>query len=127
MNESWSCSPKNITLRLEHSECDQCVVINTTICSGFCYTQDTNLRGRFGRKFLIQRSCLPQSVVYRPVHLPDCPLNATQMFYPAAEHCSCRRCDTRTHHCVRTRRQTRDRCVQSNKKLRKRTSAFKAT
>ncbi|KAJ0064283.1 hypothetical protein NL108_001601 [Boleophthalmus pectinirostris] len=127
MRESQCCSPKNFTLRMEHSECDQCVVINTTICSGFCYTQDTNLRGRFGRKFLVQRSCLALSVVYRPVHLPACSLNGTQLFYPVAERCSCRRCDTRTHHCVRTRRMLHDGCMETTRKIKRRTNTPKET
>ncbi|XP_072304671.1 thyrotropin subunit beta-like [Eucyclogobius newberryi] len=127
MKESRCCAPKNVTLRMEHSDCNQCVVINTTICSGFCYTQDTNLRGRFGRKFLIQRSCFSLSMVYRTVHLPGCPPNGTHLVYPSALRCSCRRCDTRTHHCVRSRRVPRDRCMQTVKKMKRRTDPPKET
>ncbi|XP_020490683.2 thyrotropin subunit beta-like [Labrus bergylta] len=107
-----ACMLKNHTLWIERQDCDQCVVVNTTICSGYCYTQDTNLRGRFGRTFLIQRSCVPLSLVYRPAHLPGCPQEVNpQVYYPVAHRCSCRRCNTRSHHCVRTRRVSYDRCT----------------
>uniref|UniRef100_A0A3Q2WHH2 Gonadotropin subunit beta-2 n=1 Tax=Haplochromis burtoni TaxID=8153 RepID=A0A3Q2WHH2_HAPBU len=95
-----TCMLKNYTLWIEKQDCTQCVAINTTICSGYCYTQDTNLRGRFGRTFLIQRSCVPLSLVYRAAHIPGCPKDVNpQLYYPAAHCCSCRRCDTRTHRC----------------------------
>uniref|UniRef100_A0A8D2ZZM9 Gonadotropin subunit beta-2 n=1 Tax=Scophthalmus maximus TaxID=52904 RepID=A0A8D2ZZM9_SCOMX len=101
----------NHTLWIERQDCAQCVAINTTICSGYCYTQDTNLKGRFGRTFLIQRSCVPLSLVYQAASFPGCPQDVTQqLYYPAARGCGCRRCDTRSHHCVRTRRISLDQC-----------------
>ncbi|XP_059189035.1 thyrotropin subunit beta-like [Centropristis striata] len=109
-----TCMLKNHTLWIEMHDCVQCVAINTTICSGYCYTQDTNLRGRFGRSFLIQRSCVPLSLVYRAAHVPGCPQDANpQLYYPAAHRCSCKRCDRRTHHCVRTNRASNDGCTMS--------------
>ena len=78
----------------------------------FPLCQDTNLKGRFGRIFLIQRSCVPLSLVYRAVHVPGCPQDVnSQLYYPAAQRCSCRRCNTRSHHCVRTSRVSKDRCT----------------
>ncbi|XP_041801138.1 follitropin subunit beta-like [Chelmon rostratus] len=107
-----ACMLKNHTLWIERQDCAQCVAVNTTICSGYCYTQDTNLRGRFGRTFLIQRSCVPLSVVYRAACMPGCPQDVNpQLYYPAAHRCSCRRCDTRTYHCVGTSRISYDRCT----------------
>uniref|UniRef100_A0A668TN50 Gonadotropin subunit beta-2 n=1 Tax=Oreochromis aureus TaxID=47969 RepID=A0A668TN50_OREAU len=107
----YTCMLKNYTLWIEKQDCTQCVAINTTICSGYCYTQDTNLKGRFGRTFLIQRSCVPLSLVYRAAHIPGCPKDVNpQLYYPAAHCCSCRRCDTRTHRCVRTSRIPYDQC-----------------
>ncbi|KAM8864009.1 thyrotropin subunit beta-like isoform 2-T2 [Spinachia spinachia] len=106
-----ACILNNHTMWMESLECAQCVAINTTICNGYCYTQDTNLKGRFGRSFVIQRSCVPHSLVYRAVRLTGCPQDVSpQLYYPAARRCSCRRCDTRTHHCVRTSRVSTDRC-----------------
>ncbi|XP_070695035.1 follitropin subunit beta-like [Pempheris klunzingeri] len=108
-----ACTLKNHTLWIERHDCGQCVAINTSICSGYCYTRDTNLRGRLGRTLLIQRSCVPLSLVYRVAHVPGCPQNANpQLYYPAAHRCGCRRCDTRTHHCVRTSKIPHDRCIK---------------
>uniref|UniRef100_A0A3B4WJ44 Glycoprotein hormone subunit beta domain-containing protein n=1 Tax=Seriola lalandi dorsalis TaxID=1841481 RepID=A0A3B4WJ44_SERLL len=93
-----ACTLKNHTLWIESNNCAQCVAINTTICSGYCYTQfvlnhyknfnspvspffqDTNLRGRFGRTFLIQ-----------PAFVPGCPQDVNpKLYYPVAHRCSCR-------------------------------------
>uniref|UniRef100_A0A3Q3QQD8 Gonadotropin subunit beta-2 n=1 Tax=Monopterus albus TaxID=43700 RepID=A0A3Q3QQD8_MONAL len=93
-----ACMLKNHTLWIERQGCTQCVAINTTICSGYCYTQDTNLRGRFGRTFLIQCSCVPLSLVYRAACVPGCPKDVNpELYYPVARHCSCGRCDTLLH------------------------------
>ncbi|GAA6229518.1 thyrotropin subunit beta-like [Lates japonicus] len=106
-----SCTLKNHTLWIERHDCARCVAINTTICSGYCYTQDTNLKGRFGRTFLIQRCCVPLSLVYQATCVPGCPQGANpQLYYPVAHRCSCRRCDTRTHRCVRTSPVSYDQC-----------------
>uniref|UniRef100_A0A667WH13 Gonadotropin subunit beta-2 n=1 Tax=Myripristis murdjan TaxID=586833 RepID=A0A667WH13_9TELE len=105
------CMLENYTFWTEIHDCDQCVAINTTMCSGYCYTQDTNLNGRFGRTFLIQRGCMPHSLVYRAARVPGCPNNANPLFYyPEAHRCQCRRCDTRTHQCVHTTRTSAGRC-----------------
>ncbi|XP_054905582.1 follitropin subunit beta-like [Poeciliopsis prolifica] len=106
-----TCTLTNHTIWIEKKNCTQCVAVNTTICSGFCYTRDTNLKGSFGRAFLIQRSCVPVSLVYRAVSIPGCPQDvSSQLYYPAARCCSCRRCDTRTHHCVKLRPYSYDQC-----------------
>ncbi|XP_010746962.2 thyrotropin subunit beta [Larimichthys crocea] len=110
-----ACMLKNHILWIERHDCSQCVAVNTTICSGYCYTQDTNLKGRFGRTFLIQRSCMPLSLVYRSICVPGCPRDVNaQLYYPAARRCCCRRCDTRTEHCVRTSRVSHDRCTSTH-------------
>uniref|UniRef100_A0A3P9Q4Q1 Gonadotropin subunit beta-2 n=1 Tax=Poecilia reticulata TaxID=8081 RepID=A0A3P9Q4Q1_POERE len=91
----YTCTLMNHTIWLEKKNCTQCVAVNTTICSGYCYTRDTNLKGSFGRAFLIQRSCVPISLVYRAAFIPGCPQDdSSQLYYPAARCCSCRRCDT---------------------------------
>ncbi|XP_054601946.1 thyrotropin subunit beta [Nothobranchius furzeri] len=107
-----SCMLKNHTIWIETQNCTQCVAVNTTICSGYCYTRDTNLKGRFGRALLIQRSCAPLSLVYQTAFLPGCPRDVNpHIYYPAARCCSCRRCDTRTHHCVHPRPFSYDQCT----------------
>uniref|UniRef100_A0A8C9YUP6 Glycoprotein hormone subunit beta domain-containing protein n=1 Tax=Sander lucioperca TaxID=283035 RepID=A0A8C9YUP6_SANLU len=112
-----ACMLKNHTIWIERHDCGQCTAINTTICSGYCYTQvnthSHTVRGNSSSEsFLIQRSCVPLSLVYRAAHVPGCPQDLNpQLFYPAANRCSCRRCDTRTHHCVRNSRILSDRCT----------------
>lgn len=34
-----ACMLKNHTIWIERQDCAQCMAINTTICSGYCYTQ----------------------------------------------------------------------------------------
>ncbi|CAK6968277.1 follitropin subunit beta-like [Scomber scombrus] len=109
---------KNHTIWIERHDCAQCVAINTTICSGYCYTQDTNLKGRFGRTFLIQRSCVPRSLVYRAARFPGCPQDVNpQLYYPEARCCRCNRCDSRLLHCVRSSRIPHDRCTMAHGNL----------
>lgn len=75
-------------------------------------SQDTNLRGRLGRIFLVQRSCVPLSLEYRAKSVPGCPQDVNpQQYYPVAHKCSCRRCDARTHHCIRASPISYDRCI----------------
>lgn len=88
---------------------------NVILTALFLLPQDTNLKGRFGRTFLIQRSCVPLSLEYRAASVPGCPQDVNpQLYYPAAHCCSCRRCDTRTHHCVRSSRISHDRCTMTH-------------
>uniref|UniRef100_UPI003AAE4D54 thyrotropin subunit beta-like n=1 Tax=Centroberyx gerrardi TaxID=166262 RepID=UPI003AAE4D54 len=111
------CMLENYTLWIERHDCAQCVAINTTICSGYCYTQDTNVKGHFGKTFLIQRGCMPHSLVYRAARVPGCPHNVNPLlYYPEAHRCRCRRCDRRTHHCVRASRTPTDRCDKTLRK-----------
>uniref|UniRef100_A0A669EQC1 Glycoprotein hormone subunit beta domain-containing protein n=1 Tax=Oreochromis niloticus TaxID=8128 RepID=A0A669EQC1_ORENI len=98
----YTCMLKNYTLWIEKQDCTQCVAINTTICSGYCYTQVTTS---------LSKLCVPLSLVYQAAHIPGCPKDVNpQLYYPAAHCCSCRRCDTRTHRCVRTSRIPYDQC-----------------
>lgn len=80
-------------------------------------SQDTNVKGRFGRTFLIQRSCVPLSLVYRPAQLHGCPqdVNPQLHYYPAARRCSCSRCNMRSHLCVRTRRVSYEGCASATR------------
>ncbi|CAL8276416.1 unnamed protein product [Boreogadus saida] len=111
------CTLKNFTLMIEKYECEQCVLINTTICSGYCYTQDTNFRGRVGKNFLIQRGCTPGSLVYRTARLVGCPRNVNPViYYPEFHRCKCRSCDRRTHHCVQKSRYPLNQCRKTRHK-----------
>ncbi|KAL7859531.1 hypothetical protein SRHO_G00146780 [Serrasalmus rhombeus] len=101
------CSLRNFTLHVEKPECGRCMVINTTICSGMCFSQDSNLRGLMGRAFLIQAVCVYRSVEYRSVKLPGCPAHADPLFvYPIARGCHCSKCNTVRNECVHTLRRS---------------------
>uniref|UniRef100_A0AAY5KP95 Glycoprotein hormone subunit beta domain-containing protein n=1 Tax=Esox lucius TaxID=8010 RepID=A0AAY5KP95_ESOLU len=92
------CMTENYTLHIEKSGCNQCVTINTTICSGFCHTQDTNVKGRVGRSYLIQRGCMPHTLVHRAARVPGCPLHISPLLYfPEVHRCHCTRCDGHAH------------------------------
>uniref|UniRef100_A0A8C9UXJ1 Thyrotropin subunit beta n=1 Tax=Scleropages formosus TaxID=113540 RepID=A0A8C9UXJ1_SCLFO len=97
----FACAPKNYTLYVQRLHCDRCVAINTTVCSGFCYSQDTNLRGQMGRWQPYQRGCTYQMLAYQTAVLPGCQLNVDSLYsYPAALSCHCARCDTASSDCI---------------------------
>ncbi|KAJ8370353.1 hypothetical protein SKAU_G00103810 [Synaphobranchus kaupii] len=66
------CVPQNYTLYVEREGCEHCVAVNTTICSGFCFSRDTNMKERGWKGFPIQRACMYRSLVYHTVNLPGC-------------------------------------------------------
>uniref|UniRef100_A0A6Q2Y9M3 Thyrotropin subunit beta n=1 Tax=Esox lucius TaxID=8010 RepID=A0A6Q2Y9M3_ESOLU len=95
------CVPNEYTLYVEKQECDFCVAINTTICMGFCYSRDSNMKEMAGPRFLIQRGCTYNKVEYRTVTLPGCPLRADPLFtYPVALSCHCGTCNTNSDECA---------------------------
>uniref|UniRef100_A0A8C7NS97 Thyroid stimulating hormone subunit beta n=1 Tax=Oncorhynchus mykiss TaxID=8022 RepID=A0A8C7NS97_ONCMY len=92
------CMMENYTLLMEKRGCSQCIAVNTTICSGFCHTQDTNVKGRVGKSYLIQRGCMPHSLVYHPARVSGCPLHVNNvLYYPESRRCHCTRCDGHAH------------------------------
>ncbi|KAL2103783.1 hypothetical protein ACEWY4_000651 [Coilia grayii] len=96
------CCLQNITLHVDMHRCGRCMAINTTICSGFCHTQDTNLKGFEGKRFLIQQGCVYHSMVYHVAKMPGCPAHTDPLFfYPVAQHCHCGRCNTKRMECIR--------------------------
>ncbi|XP_044204628.1 thyroid stimulating hormone subunit beta a [Thunnus albacares] len=95
------CLPTDFTLYVEKPECDFCVAINTTICMGFCYSRDSNMRDILGPRFLIQKGCTYDKVEYRTAILPGCPINANPVFtYPVALSCHCGACRTDSDECA---------------------------
>ncbi|XP_024126153.1 thyroid stimulating hormone subunit beta a [Oryzias melastigma] len=95
------CLPTDFTLYVEKPECDYCVAVNTTICTGFCYSRDSNMRDIFGPRFLIQRGCTYDKVEYRSAILPGCPLESNPVFtYPVALSCHCGACRTDSDECT---------------------------
>ncbi|XP_077428445.1 thyroid stimulating hormone subunit beta a [Vanacampus margaritifer] len=95
------CTATDYTLFVEKPECDFCVAINTTICVGFCFSRDTNIRDVFGSRFLIQTGCTYDRVEYRTAQLPGCHGAASATFvYPVALSCHCGACRTDTDECA---------------------------
>nr|BBI36963.1 thyroid stimulating hormone, beta-subunit [Polymixia japonica] len=95
------CTPTDYTIYVEKPECDFCVAINTTICMGFCYSRDSNMRDIVGPRFLIQKGCTYDKVAYRTAILPGCPNDANPLFtYPVAVSCHCGSCKTDSDECA---------------------------
>ncbi|XP_061584415.1 thyroid stimulating hormone subunit beta a [Cololabis saira] len=111
------CLPTDFTLYVEKPECDYCVAINTTICMGFCYSRDSNMRDILGPRFLIQRGCTYDHVEYRTALLPGCARDSNPVFtYPVALSCHCGACRTDSDEC--THRAPTD-AVQCSKPVRR--------
>ncbi|KAG1963144.1 thyrotropin subunit beta [Pimephales promelas] len=47
------CAPTEYTIYFERQECNYCVAVNTTICMGFCFSRDSNVKELVGPRFLI--------------------------------------------------------------------------
>ncbi|KAM8914933.1 thyroid stimulating hormone subunit beta a [Spinachia spinachia] len=96
-----TCFPTDFTLYVERPECDYCVAVNTTICMGFCYSRDSNIRAIVGPRFLLQTGCNYDRVEYRAALLPGCAINADPVFtYPVALSCQCGACRTDSDECA---------------------------
>ncbi|XP_051515865.1 thyrotropin subunit beta [Myxocyprinus asiaticus] len=108
-----ACSLKNYTLYVERHECGHCMAINTTVCSGTCFTQDTNVRGFVGKCFLIQRGCMHHSLVYHSAKMPGCLVHIDPFFfYPVAHHCRCTKCNTAKNESVCKPKHTASKCSE---------------
>nr|XP_055044931.1 thyrotropin subunit beta [Misgurnus anguillicaudatus] len=106
-----ACSLENYTLYVNRHECGHCMAINTTICSGMCFTQDTNVAGFVGKRFLIQKGCMHRSLVYHAATMPGCPLHIDPVFfYPVAHRCRCMKCNTARNECEHKPKRMRNKC-----------------
>ncbi|XP_066521110.1 thyroid stimulating hormone subunit beta a [Hoplias malabaricus] len=95
------CLPTEYTLYIEKQECEYCVAVNTTVCMGFCFSRDSNIKELVGPRFLIQRSCTYQEVQYHTAVLPGCPPHADPHFsFPVAIRCHCSVCNTHIDECA---------------------------
>ncbi|XP_056154441.1 thyroid stimulating hormone subunit beta a [Lampris incognitus] len=107
------CAPTDYTLYVEKPECDYCVAINTTICVGFCYSRDSNIKAVVGPRFVVQRRCTYDEVEYRTAILPGCPMDANPAFsYPVALSCHCSTCKTDSDECVHRAIKDRASCTK---------------
>ncbi|KAG7495280.1 thyrotropin subunit beta-like [Solea senegalensis] len=102
------CLPTDFTLYVEKPECDYCVAINTTICMGFCYSRDSNMKSI---RFPIQRGCTYDRVEYHSAILPGCPIDSNPVFtYPVALSCHCGACRTDSDECTHRTSADRVKC-----------------
>ncbi|XP_033939761.1 thyroid stimulating hormone subunit beta a [Pseudochaenichthys georgianus] len=112
------CLPTDFTLYVERPECGYCVAINTTICMGFCYSKDSNLKHPLRTRFLIQRGCTYDKVEYRAAVLPGCPVDSNPVFtYPVALSCHCGACRTDSNECIQRAGPDRARCTKPERSL----------
>ncbi|XP_040183752.1 follitropin subunit beta [Rana temporaria] len=96
---STTCELSNITIVLEKEECGACVSVNSTWCSGYCYTLDPNLM--YPQKSEKQGVCTYTEVIYETVKIPGCAENVNPFYtYPVAVDCHCGRCDSETTDCT---------------------------
>uniref|UniRef100_A0A3Q3G9S2 Gonadotropin subunit beta-2 n=1 Tax=Kryptolebias marmoratus TaxID=37003 RepID=A0A3Q3G9S2_KRYMA len=112
------CLPTDFTLYVEKPECDYCVAINTTICTGFCFSRDSNMRDVLRPRFLIQRGCTYDVVEYRTAILPGCPVHADPVFtFPVALSCHCGACRTDSDECTHRAGMSGARCSKPVRRL----------
>uniref|UniRef100_H2VBS5 Thyrotropin subunit beta n=1 Tax=Takifugu rubripes TaxID=31033 RepID=H2VBS5_TAKRU len=76
-----------------------CVAINTTICMGFCYSRDSNMREYLDHGFLVQRGCTYDKA------------NPT-FTYPVALSCHCGACRTERTSCAHRASMDGARCTK---------------
>ncbi|XP_062852670.1 thyroid stimulating hormone subunit beta a [Trichomycterus rosablanca] len=108
------CIPTEYTLYIEKPGCNYCVAVNTTICMGFCFSRDSNMKELLGTRFLIQRSCTYQDMEFHTAVLPGCAPYADPYFtYPVALSCHCSMCNTRSDECARKTGIPSGKCTKS--------------
>ncbi|XP_069488716.1 thyrotropin subunit beta [Ambystoma mexicanum] len=95
------CVPTEYTMFVENKDCAYCLAVNTTVCAGFCHTQDPNLKEGLLKSTLAQTTCTYKAFVRKTVLIPGCPLHVNPYFsYPAAITCKCNKCNTDYSDCV---------------------------
>ncbi|XP_027693478.1 follitropin subunit beta [Vombatus ursinus] len=93
------CMLTNITISVEREECEFCININTTWCSGYCHTRDLVYKDPIRPN--IQKACTFKEFVYETVNLPGCATQADSLYsYPVATACHCGPCDTDSTDCT---------------------------
>ncbi|XP_038636841.1 thyrotropin subunit beta-like isoform X2 [Scyliorhinus canicula] len=95
------CSLTRFVSYVENEDCSHCVVINTTICAGFCMSRDANTKSLLPKVALIQKVCTYQDVKYISIKLPGCPPNVDPFYrFPVILGCMCSQCATDTTDCI---------------------------
>ncbi|XP_059832588.1 thyrotropin subunit beta-like isoform X2 [Hypanus sabinus] len=95
------CSLSRHVLHVEKEGCDFCLTINTTICAGFCMSQDVNIKTLLPKMALTQRVCTYREIEYISIRLPGCPANIDPIYrFPVVLSCVCSQCLTDTTDCT---------------------------
>ncbi|XP_071618291.1 follitropin subunit beta [Heliangelus exortis] len=94
-----SCQLTNITIAVEKEECEFCITVNATWCSGYCFTRDPVYK--YPPVSSVQQTCTFKEVVYETVKIPGCGNHPESFYsYPVATECHCETCDTDTTDCT---------------------------
>ncbi|NWY16368.1 FSHB protein, partial [Aphelocoma coerulescens] len=94
-----SCQLTNITIAVEREECEFCITVNATWCSGYCFTRDPVYK--YPPVSFVQQTCTFKEVVYETVKIPGCGDHPESFYsYPVATECHCDTCDTDTTDCT---------------------------
>ncbi|XP_017317867.1 gonadotropin subunit beta-2 isoform X1 [Ictalurus punctatus] len=93
------CEPVNETVSVEKDGCPKCLVFQTAICSGHCFTKEPVYKSPFSS--IYQHVCTYRDVRYETVRLPDCrPGVDPHVTYPVALSCECSLCTMDTSDCT---------------------------
>ncbi|XP_063047968.1 lutropin subunit beta [Engraulis encrasicolus] len=93
------CKPINETVAVEKQGCPRCLLVQTTICGGYCMTKDPVFKSPFSTVY--QHVCTYGSVRYETVRLPDCADGVDPFVsYPVALSCVCSLCSVDTSDCT---------------------------
>nr|AHK05982.1 luteinizing hormone beta subunit [Hemibagrus nemurus] len=93
------CEPINETVSVEKDGCPKCLVFQTSICSGHCFTKEPVYKSPFSS--IYQHVCTYRDVRYETVRLPDChPGVDPHVTYPVALSCECSLCTMDTSDCT---------------------------
>uniref|UniRef100_G1MS74 Follitropin subunit beta n=1 Tax=Meleagris gallopavo TaxID=9103 RepID=G1MS74_MELGA len=84
----YSCELTNITIAVEREECELCITVNATWCSGYCFTRDPVYK--YPPVSSVQQICTFKEVVYETVKIPGCGDHPESFYsYPVATACHC--------------------------------------
>ncbi|XP_068125764.1 thyrotropin subunit beta isoform X2 [Hyperolius riggenbachi] len=98
------CMLTEYTMYVEKEECAYCIAVNTTMCSGYCKTADTNVKGKLPKFHLNQNICTYSDFIHKTISIPGCPIHVNPSYtYPVALSCKCDRCNTDYVDCVQDR------------------------
>ncbi|KAG9485579.1 thyrotropin subunit beta [Eleutherodactylus coqui] len=98
------CMLTEYIMYVEKEECAYCIAVNTTICSGYCKTSDSNVKGSELKTKSIQNVCTYNEYTHKTISVPGCPVHVNPLYtFPVALSCKCDKCNTEYSDCVQDR------------------------